>query len=115
MLGGAGEVHVVEVEGGGPQSRDPLEDLVEVPCRIGADAQARTRRIGLAFADADVEDLEGAIEIHDLIQHLRQDERVDDVSADVNGFRWHLDSSIPLACGQDRGREMAGGHNVQTS
>jgi hypothetical protein len=41
-------------------------------------------RLLLALPDLDLEDLELAAEIHDAVEHAREDPRVDDVAAELD-------------------------------
>ena len=72
------------MQGDRSQAGEPFKNVLELAPRRGMDAQTRAGHIGLALADGDLQDLKRAVEIHDLVQHLRQDERVDDMSANVN-------------------------------
>jgi hypothetical protein len=61
-----------------------MQDRLQPLGACGFDAQAGGGRIGLALADGELQDLEGALEVHDLIQHFWQDERIDDVAAEAD-------------------------------
>jgi hypothetical protein len=95
----ADEVDVARVLRDRAQPGQALQDLAQVLGGSRAHAQPGDGGVGLARSDAHVEDLERAVEVHDLIQDLRQDERIDDVSAEPHDFLCHRSASITRADG----------------
>ena len=71
-----------------------------VSARVGADLDAGVAGVVLPLADADVLDDVGAAAGEDLVQHLGQEQRVDDVPVDLD----FLDESLLARCalGHDR-------------
>ncbi len=92
MLGGRRQPGIFQGDGHRAQAGQAGENRLEGAGGGRADFQAGGGRVHLALADGQVQDLEGPVEIHDLIQDLRQDERIDDVSADVDDLRGHRSS-----------------------
>ena len=69
-----------------PQSQD---EIVERFVRIGGDFDPRKALIDAILPDFDLVDLEIAAMRQDFVEHLRQDQRIDNMSPQFNGFRNH--------------------------
>ena len=63
---------------------DGVEDVVELLGRGGADLDAGVARIGLALAELDLLDGVGAAARQDLVEHLGQEQRIDDVALQLD-------------------------------
>jgi len=83
---GPGQMRVSAFDNFGAVLPQPQNEFVERFSCLGGDLHSREALIGAFFSDLDLANLEIRAVRQNLIEHLRQNERIDNVTAQLDRF-----------------------------
>ena len=92
VRGGPGQLRVGAFDNFGAVLPQPQNEFVERLSCFGRDFHSREALVRAFFPDLDLANLEIRAVRQNLIEHLRQNERIDNVTAQLDRFRKHLRS-----------------------